>query len=41
VRQKFGRSSVGNASELTEHGVEIKRQRGSHAFGPDDEKRDE
>ena len=38
VRQKFGRSSVGNVSELTDHGVEIKRQRGSHAFGPDDEK---
>jgi DNA polymerase IV len=40
VRQKFGRSSVGNASELTEHGVEIKRQRGSHAFGPDEGRRE-
>ncbi len=35
VRQKFGRTSVGTASELTDHGVEIKTQRGSHAFGPE------
>lgn len=34
VRQKFGRTAVGSASELSEHGVEIARQRGSHAFGP-------
>ncbi len=41
VRQKYGRSSVGNASELTERGVEVKTQRGSHAFGPDDAVGDE
>ena len=35
VRQKFGRTAVGSAAELGEHGVEIARQRGSHAFGPE------
>ena len=35
VRRKFGATAVGAASELGEYGVEIARQRGSHAFGPD------
>ena len=36
VREKFGNSSVGTLSELGEEGLEIERQRGSHAFGPKD-----
>ena len=36
VRAKFGNSSVGTLSELGEEGLEIERQRGSHAFGPKD-----
>ena len=35
VREKFGRTAVGAVSELGAHGVEIARQRGSHAFGPE------
>lgn len=35
VRQKFGRSAVGTASELKASGVEIETQRGRHAFGPE------
>jgi DNA polymerase-4 len=35
VRRRFGRTSVGTASELNEHGVEIATQRGRHAFGPE------
>ncbi len=35
VREKFGKSSVGVAAELGEHGVEIVTQRGSNAFGPE------
>jgi len=35
IRQKFGRASVGVASELNEDGIEISVQRGSHAFGPE------
>jgi hypothetical protein len=35
VRSRFGRTSVGTLSELSEGGLEIERQRGSHAFGPD------
>jgi hypothetical protein len=35
VREKFGKSSVGVAAELGEHGVEIATQRGSNAFGPE------
>ena len=35
VRRRFGRTSVGTASELSEHGVEIATQRGRHAFGPE------
>lgn len=35
VRQRFGRTSLGTASELTERGVEITTQRGKHAFGPE------
>jgi DNA polymerase-4 len=35
VRQRFGRAALGTASELGEHGVDIKTQRGRHAFGPE------
>lgn len=35
VRRRFGRTSVGTASELSEHGVEVVTQRGRHAFGPE------
>ena len=35
VRSRFGSTSVGTLSELSEGGLEIERQRGSHAFGPD------
>jgi DNA polymerase-4 len=35
VRDKFGRASVGTASELRESGVEVETQRGRHAFGPE------
>jgi len=35
VRDKFGRASVGTASELRESGMEIETQRGRHAFGPE------
>ena len=35
VRQRFGRASLGTASELGERGVEIATQRGRHAFGPE------
>ena len=34
VRAKFGNTSLGTLSELGEEGLEIERQRGSHAFGP-------
>ena len=34
VRQRFGRSALGTASELAEDGIHIETQRGSHAFGP-------
>ncbi|MHB1088268.1 MAG: DNA polymerase IV [Acidimicrobiales bacterium] len=34
VRQRFGRSALGTASELGEEGLHIETQRGSHAFGP-------
>ena len=35
VREKFGTAAVGTAAELSEHGVQIARQRGRHAFGPE------
>jgi DNA polymerase-4 len=35
IRRRFGRTSVGTASELRDDGVEIATQRGSHAFGPE------
>jgi DNA polymerase-4 len=35
VRRRFGRTSVGTASELGEQGVDIATQRGRHAFGPE------
>lgn len=34
VRQRFGRSALGTASELGDEGIHIDTQRGSHAFGP-------
>lgn len=34
VRQRFGRTSVGTASELSERGIDVATQRGRHAFGP-------
>ncbi len=36
VRAKFGNTSLGTLSELGDEGLEIERQRGSHAFGPKD-----
>ncbi|MFY9783356.1 MAG: DNA polymerase IV [Acidimicrobiales bacterium] len=35
VRRRFGRTSVGTASELGEMGLDVATQRGRHAFGPD------
>ncbi len=35
IRQKFGRTAVGVASELSDEGLDISVQRGSHAFGPE------
>ncbi len=35
VRQRFGRTSVGTASELGERGIDVVTQRGRHAFGPE------
>ncbi len=35
VRRRFGRTSVGTASELNEHGLDPAVQRGRHAFGPE------
>jgi len=35
IRQRYGASSVGVASDLSTHGLRIERQRGSHAFGPE------
>jgi DNA polymerase-4 len=35
VRRRFGRTSVGTASELSERGVDPAVQRGRHAFGPE------
>jgi DNA polymerase-4 len=34
VRRRFGRTSVGTASELGERGLDVATQRGRHAFGP-------
>jgi DNA polymerase IV len=34
VRRRFGRTSVGTASELGEGGLDVATQRGRHAFGP-------
>lgn len=34
VRARFGSTSLGTLSELGDEGLEIERQRGSHAFGP-------
>jgi hypothetical protein len=34
VRRRFGRTSVGTASELSEGGLDVATQRGRHAFGP-------
>jgi DNA polymerase-4 len=35
VRRRFGRTSVGTASELNERGLDPAVQRGRHAFGPE------
>jgi hypothetical protein len=35
IRRRFGRTSVGTASELSEHGLDPAVQRGRHAFGPE------
>ncbi|HUY43782.1 MAG TPA: DNA polymerase IV [Acidimicrobiales bacterium] len=35
VRQRFGSSAVSNARDLTEGGIDVAKQRGSHAFGPE------
>ncbi len=35
VRRRFGRTSVGTASELSEGGLDVVTQRGRHAFGPE------
>ena len=35
VRQRFGRTALASASELGEDGVDVKTQRGRHAFGPE------
>jgi DNA polymerase-4 len=35
IRRRFGRTSLGTASELNEHGVDVVTQRGRHAFGPE------
>ena len=34
VREKFGKSAVGTASELNEDGIDIERQRGGTSQGP-------
>jgi DNA polymerase-4 len=35
IRRRFGRTSLGTASELSEHGLDVATQRGRHAFGPE------
>jgi DNA polymerase-4 len=35
IRRRFGRTSLGTASELNEHGLDVVTQRGRHAFGPE------
>jgi hypothetical protein len=35
IRRRFGRTSVGTASELSEYGIDVATQRGRHAFGPE------
>jgi hypothetical protein len=35
IRRRFGRTSLGTAGELNEHGVDVVTQRGRHAFGPE------
>lgn len=34
IRQRYGSSAVGRASELSESGLDVQRQRGSNPFGP-------
>ncbi len=36
VRRRFGRTSLGTASELRDGGLDVATQRGRHAFGPAD-----
>jgi hypothetical protein len=40
VRRRFGRTSVGTASELGDGGLEVVTQRGRHAFGPESNESD-
>ncbi len=40
IRERFGRTSLGTASELREDGLEVVTQRGRHAFGPDSSSRE-
>ncbi|MGH3732391.1 MAG: DNA polymerase IV [Acidimicrobiales bacterium] len=35
IRRRFGRTSLGTASDLNEHGLDVATQRGRHAFGPE------
>lgn len=35
IRQRFGDAALATASDLTEQGVELAKQRGAHLFGPD------
>ena len=35
IRRRFGNAALSAASDLGEDGVEVKTQRGRHAFGPD------
>jgi DNA polymerase-4 len=35
IRQRFGEAALATASDLTEQGVELAKQRGAHLFGPD------
>lgn len=40
IRERFGRTSLGTASELREEGLDVATQRGRHAFGPDSSSRE-
>ncbi len=40
IRRRYGEQSVGVAAELTRGGLRVERQRGSHAFGPEETPQD-